>query len=183
MLPTVRTIKAGASENIPALANYLHYQESTASTVKLEFRAYTEDGGELANINMIRGGEFRTQKEFSTLRIFNPSGTDISITVLMGKGDYDAPPESVDVSLKPFSDIADFPEKTLTGGSQYFGENLARKSIVIIADQTNVGPVWLASTVGNGAKLMPGGTFEASVTGRVYTVGTSGDKVSGYEVV
>ena len=175
-------IPANSSISRASAGDYIKLLQSTAPQIFMPIEA-SKDGARVLSVGLQQLGAIKALQSFTEYRIYNPTDTAVDVVLVVGSGEYESPQDQTRTEIQPFENVVGLPEKTLTGGAQYYAENLSRKKIVVMAATDNGAVVWLSNTAGQGIPLPAGGVFDENVTGRIYTTGTSGDKVYAYEVV
>lgn len=178
----ILVIAPNGTRQLNVKGSYVKIADSSLPSESVKVEGW-KDGATLINASLPRLGALRIDQNYELLSFTNDTGSEMTLVVFAGDGEYESPEGEINVTLSAYGSIKALPEKTLDGSAQYFAENLARKKIVVRAHPNNMGSVWIAASAGNGIELTPGAVFDEAITGRVYTTAdTNGDKVQAYEV-
>lgn len=128
------TAPAGASTTLTIKGTFLALTESSADDKKLRVEAIAQDGTVVIDANMRAGEKFPTGRPFEQVRISNPEGYDIKVTIVAGDGAFQSDRLTGEVTISGAVGIS--PEKSIFGrlfnwGNYSYGSSSQCRAAII----------------------------------------------------
>lgn len=175
MRPFTRVLTAGADSDIPARGNFIFVQAANLPIVlRAERREIgaKEGGGNDVEVQLSNRQKMRTRLDFDHIKIRNPNASSVTVTLIIGYGDFDAPLSTI--STGGNNTLADVADVTLgAAATSIIAADANRTKVHIKALATNTQNVRIGSgtvTATRGAQLQPGEGLTLETSAEVFGI-------------